>query len=486
MIKTYNNNFTYEQLMVIEKRDPWLLRELCRKFFWIYCMITEPDFYNYEHYYLKTICDELQDFYENDPNEFFVLSIPPQHGKSRTLKKFEAWIAGNDVTIRFFSISYNEDYATDSSKNLLTEIRAEHEDDKYVFHDIFPDVTLKRGEAASNRWTLKGGYNTWLSASTNSGVTGRSANIIVVDDIIKDYKTAVNKNELKKIWTWFKNTLFSRRGDNDRKIIIVMTRWSKDDLAGHILKEFENVRNVVMKAYDPIKKKMLCDAILNFENYQKLLKISSEDLIEANYNQQPIDLKGQLYTRFNTFYSDDRGIYIEKDTDNKPKYINLKKIVSVTDTADQGSDWLCSICFAEDYNKNAYILDIYYTKDAAETTIPELARFFKKNKVSTAVIESNNGGRLFALAVKKELEDVIRYYSSVKWFHQSKNKKARIISAAMDVMNRVYFPENFEEKYYDYYTDMNEYQKEGEMEHDDAPDCTTMIVEYLDGQLIKK
>lgn len=464
----YDNNLSYNDLMYIRDLDSCLFRELCRRFLWYYCMATEPDFYNSEHMYLKTICDRLQAFIETNDNKYFVLSIPPQHGKSRTIKKLEEWLLGNDIKKRFFSISYSEEYATDSSKNLLTAIRAEQEDDKIAFCDIFPGICVKRGEGAVNRWALEGGYNTWLSASTSSGVTGRSANIVVVDDIVKDYKTAVNKKELEKIWTWFANTLFSRRGDNNQKYIIVMTRWSKNDLAGKILKRFKNVDNLVMKAYDEETDTMLCDAILNKESYEEICKTSSEDLIMANYNQQPIDLKGQLYTHFNTY----------KDTD-KPGF---RRICCVTDTADSGDDWLCSIVFGETYDKKAYIIDVLFTQEAVELTIEQQAQFLKKNRVNVSVTESNNGGKMYALAVKKRLSE-LKHFCTFKWFHQSSNKYARILTNSADVMRRVYFPENWETKFFEYYTSMSEYQKMDVNEHDDAADATTMILELIDGRL---
>lgn len=463
-------DFKYDELMELLKIDSYLLKELCNRFLWIFCQILAPDFYNSEHCYLKIICDRLQTFLEDQNRKYFVLSIPPQHGKSRTITMMELWVMLKNKKIRFFSISYNEDYAIEASKALLTAIKQQPEDGIICFQDIAGgSIRVKKGDGAINRWSLDGGYSTWLSSSPGAGgVTGKSANIIVIDDIIKDYYTATNKRELSKIWTWYSNTLFSRKGDNNQKTIIVMTRWAKHDLAGEILARFPDADNLVMKAYNPETDSMLCPAILNKSSYNLILKVSSPDLVESNYNQRPIDIKGSLYTHFNTY----------KDLSDIK---NKKRTVMLCDTADEGSDWLCGILFEETYDHRAYITDVLYTKESVETTIPQTAKFIY-NRSSLSIFESNNGGKIFALSVRNELRTKFKSNQIIKWFHQSKNKEARIISTAYDVMNKVYFPEDWKQRWPEFATDLCEYQREGN-EHDDCADVMTMIAEYLNAKL---
>jgi predicted phage terminase large subunit-like protein len=67
----------------------------------------------------------------------------------------------------------------------------------------------------------------------------------------------------------------------------------------------------------------------------------------------------------------------------------------------------------------------------------------------------------------------------VQWFHQSQNKIARILSNSTWIMDHVYYPINWREKWPDYYNAMNKYQREGKNKHDDAPDATTGIAEHI-------
>lgn len=100
--------------------------------------------------------------------------------------------------------------------------------------------------------------------------------------------------------------------------------------------------------------------------------------------------------------------------------------------------------------------------------------------VNKAKFESNNGGRGFARSVRRILLEKLGTNKCViKWFHQSKNKQARILSNATWVMEHIYFPVGWQNRWPDYYEAMTKYQREGKNKHDDAPDSTTGIAEDL-------
>lgn len=442
-----------------------LYYELCRRDFWEYCKATEPDFYKEGRAYLKDYCKQLQEFVEND-ERYMIVNMPPQHGKTRTLKKLAEWKIGNDRKQRIFAISYNHDYATDLSKNVLNAIRAEHEvEEQITFSDIFPDLIIKRGDGAKNRWSVEGGFNTWLSASPNTGVTGRSATLVIIDDIIKDYAEAINRVALDKTWSWFANTLFSRKGEGKRKIIICMTRWSKYDLAGRVEDTYDDIRKIVFKAYDDKTKKMLCDDILSIEDYQEILKTTRDfpELIAANYNQEPIDVKFRLYHDLLLYDPNEIKDFVE--------------VYSYCDTADQGQDFLCNIIWGIK-NRKCYILDVYYTQEAMEITEPETAKRLKEYGVNYARIESNSGGRGFARSVVRISEDKLKNFkTTIKTFTQSQNKLSRIRSNATWVMENIYFPNKWHLLWPEFYRDICEFVSDGGNLHDDCADALTGVAE---------
>lgn len=449
--------------------------ELARREFFFYCNLKAPDFYKENRKYLVDLCREFQEFLESD-EEVLVVNEPPRHGKSRTAGLFVEWVLGNDPTKKIMTGSYNETLSTMFSKNVRNDIQEEKADQKrIVFSDIFPGVTIKRGDGAMNLWSLEGGYNNYLATSPTGTATGFGCDIMIIDDLIKSALEANNAKVLEDQWRWFTDTMLSRLEEGG-KIIVIMTRWHSDDLAGRVLKwckeKGKRYRHISMKALvNKETHEMLCTEVLSYESYQDKISAMGADIASANYQQEPIDLKGQLYTSFKT-YED-----VPMDKTGKPLFTAVR---SYTDTADEGSDWLCSIVYGG-YNKEAYVLDIIYTKEPMEVTEGLVATQLYQHQVSLAKIESNNGGKGFARAVKRILKE--KYGSNrtkVKWFHQSQNKVARILSNSTWVMDHIYFPTNWKDRWPDYYEDMNKYQREGKNAHDDGPDATTGVAENIE------
>ena len=443
--------------------------ELARREFFFYCHLKAPDFYKEDRRYLVDLCNEFQDFIQSD-DEVMVVNEPPRHGKSRTAGLLVEWVLGNDQTQKVMTGSYNETLSTMFSKNVRNDIQEEKADqNRIVFSDIFPGVTIKRGDGAMNLWSLEGGYNNYLATSPTGTATGFGATLLIIDDLIKNAEEANNELTKEKHWTWFTDTMLSRLEEGG-KIIIIMTRWASDDLAGRALEHFREagarIRHISMKALlNSQTHEMLCPEVLSYQSYQAKIKAMGADIASANYQQEPIDLKGRLYTSFKTY------------SGQLPQF---KEIRNYTDTADTGEDYLCSINYGVTFANEAYVLDVLYTKEPMEVTEPATAKMLHAGHVNVADIESNNGGRGFARSVERIKREVLgSNLTVIRWFTQSKNKQARIYSNSAWVMQHVYFPEDWKNRWPEYYSAMVKYQREGKNKHDDAPDATTGIAEKI-------
>lgn len=447
--------------------------EFARRNFFVFCNLRAPDFYKLERSYLIKLCGELQDFYENPEELIMLMSLPPRFGKSRTAGLFTQWVYGQNQKEQIMTGSYNVTLSTTFSKtvrNGISEKKARR--DKIVYSDIFPEVRIQQGDAAMNLWSLEGQHASYLATSPDGTATGFGCSLMVIDDLIKAAKEAFNEEQLEAQFRWFTDTMFSRL-EKGGKIIIIMTRWATGDLAGRVKQHFTEqgvpVREVVMKALQD-DGTMLCSDILSYEDYKLKTSAMSEEIASANYQQIPVDVKGRLYSGFKTYETlpmDEHGRSL------------VTGIYNYTDTADTGSDWLCSIDYAE-YGGEAYILNVIYTQAAMEDTEPAVAQMLHEDKVNAADIESNNGGRGFARNVQSYLRDKLKNRKCViKPFHQSENKKARILSNATWVMEHIYFPLNWRDRFPEYYKAMTSYQKAGKNGHDDAADATTGIAEHF-------
>lgn len=123
-----------------------------------------------------------------------------------------------------------------------------------------------------NLWSLENGYNNYLATSPTGTATGFGASVLIIDDLIKSADEANNANILEKHWWWFTNTMLSRLEENG-KIIIVMTRWHSQDLAGRVLQNFSNFRlkHISYKA-EQLDGSMLCSEILSKRSYENKKK----------------------------------------------------------------------------------------------------------------------------------------------------------------------------------------------------------------------
>ncbi len=442
--------------------------ELAKREFFYFCNLKAPDFYKRDRKYLVDLCNDLQAFYESDEYDALIINEPPRHGKSRTASLLVEWILGKNQDEKIMTGSYNETLSTMFSKNVRNGIMETKADPmKPVYSDVFPNVRIKRGDGAMNLWSLEGGYNNYLATSPGGTATGFGASLLVVDDLIKSYEEACNEATKEKHWEWFTNTMLSRLEEGG-KIIIIMTRWASDDLAGKALEELPEsgykIKHINMKALQD-DGTMLCEEVLSRKSFEAKKKVMGEDVVSANYQQEPIDLKGRLYTSFKTY------------DDELPQF---KYIKNYTDTADTGNDYLCSINYGVTFQNEAYILNVLYTKEGMEVTEPAQAKMMFEDEVNIADIESNNGGRSYSRNVERIMRERYKTNKTVfRSFHQSKNKAARILSNSTWVMEHIYFPHNWKHRFPEYYEAMMKYQKEGKNKHDDAPDATTGIAEKI-------
>lgn len=454
-----------KELVILEAK-----KELARREFFFYCNLRAPDFYKPNRPFLVSLCNELQAFINGD-DEVLILNLPPRHGKSRTVGMLVEWILGRNNEAKIMTGSYNETLSTMFSKNVRNTIQEEKADkDKIIYNDIFPNTHIKQGDGAMNLWSLEGGYNNYLATSPGGTATGFGCSLLIIDDLIKNAEEAYNESVLEKHWDWFTQTMLSRLEEGG-KVIIIMTRWATGDLAGRALEHYKGegkkLKHIVMKALQD-DGTMLCDEILSYRSYKSKIRAMGQEVASANYQQEPIDLEGRLYSSIKTYTRlpcDGRG------------HTLFTAYKNYTDTADTGADYLCSICYGV-YNKEAYVLDLIYTKEPMEVTEPAVAKMLNSNNIREADIESNNGGRGFARSVDRILKEKLdNSKCRVNWFHQSQNKQARILSNATGVMDHIYFPHNWQDRWPEFAKAILTYQKEGKNKHDDGPDALTGVWE---------
>lgn len=201
--------------------------------------------YTYEDYisgwHTKVLCKAL-DLVERGAIRFLIVEAPPRHSKSVHVSQlFPAKFVGNDPDRSVIVSSYSGDLATDhgrETRNLIISDRYQR-----IFKTrLAPDSTAK-GKWNTQKWVIdtltgigqwinaKGAYN---AAGVGGSITGKGADLFVVDDSIKDRKEAESLLIRDGIWKWFRSVVRTRLSPTGA-IVVMGTRWHMDDLQGRIL-----------------------------------------------------------------------------------------------------------------------------------------------------------------------------------------------------------------------------------------------------------
>lgn len=162
-----------------------------------------------------------------------MIFVPPRHGKSRQASiDFPAWYLGKHPDGQIITASYSSDLAKDFGEDTRDLVGS------FEYQQVFPETRLKDDSAAKDKWkTEHGGY--YLSVGVGGSITGKGATIALIDDPFKNRKEAESQTVRDSVYHWFTSTLYTRL-EPKGAIIIILTRWHYDDLAGRLLENMQN------------------------------------------------------------------------------------------------------------------------------------------------------------------------------------------------------------------------------------------------------
>jgi predicted phage terminase large subunit-like protein len=204
-------------------------RELARRSTHHFAALFDPNFVSSPFHldFCKRL-DRFLDDFEGNHQPCCIISAPPRHGKSICVRSMLARALGRNPRTEIMFTTYNQDFADDNGllfRDLITTP---------LYQDLYPNVVLREDSAAKdNLITAHGGGARFVGVG--GAITGRGGNILVVDDPIKNADQAASPGEMEKQIRWYVSTLRSRAMPI-YGILVVMTRWSMSDLAGHLLR----------------------------------------------------------------------------------------------------------------------------------------------------------------------------------------------------------------------------------------------------------
>ena len=240
-----------------------------------------------------------------------IINMPPRHTKSEFASYLlPAWFLGKYPQKKIIQCSHTAELAVGFGRKVRNLVDTE------VYHNIFPNLALASDSKAAGRWnTSKGGD--YFAIGIGGAVTGKGADVLIIDDPHSEQEAAIaetNPDIYDKTYEWYTSGPRQRLQPGGA-IVIVMTRWSKRDLTGQILKDalandsFDEWEVIEFPAILP-SDKPLWPEFWPLSELEKVKRDVPNSKWMAQYQQNPISESAAIVKR---------EWWMEWDSDTPPK-----------------------------------------------------------------------------------------------------------------------------------------------------------------------
>lgn len=388
-------------------------RELARRSYRDYVEYVHHG--HYRHFrHTELICEHLQPIADGEQH-FIMIEMPPRHGKSMTVTEtFPSFFIGKNPDKRVITAAYSDGLATKFgrvNRNKLNEFGTE----------IF-GIQLSESNAATKDWGIEGHNGGMISTGIGGSITGQGADLLIIDDPIKNMKEAQSQLIRDNIWDEWEATL-STRLHNNASVIVIMTRWHEDDLIGRLLarspRKWERLRlPAIAEDEDDLLGREIGEALcpeLGFDEQwadEKKREVGSRTWA-ALYQQRPSPAGGGIFKRkWWKFYVPDI------QTRNK---LNLGEDVAIlpghfddscqswdcTFKATDKSDFVAGHVWARE-KANFYLLDREHDRLDFPDTIRAIKHMSSKwPQINTKYIEDKANGSAVIQSLQNEIVGII-------------------------------------------------------------------------------
>ena len=400
-------------------------RELAKKKYIHYLTYTHRGKYKRAPHneYISEKLDQI----EKGEIDRLIIFMPPRHGKSMTVSEsFPSYFIGKNPERRAIEASYGDSLAMKFgrlNRNKIDEFGKE----------LFGIKTNKANSAVSN-WSIEGHRGGMISAGIMGTITGEGADLIIIDDVIKNRQEANSQRYRERIWDEWQNTILTRLHPNG-KIIIIMTRWHEMDLAGMILDKEPDKWTVVnlpaiAENENDLLGRNIGDALWpehGFDEHwadEKKKEVGS--MVWASlYQQRPSPQDGTIFHRkWWKFYKNKPSIFDE-----------IIQSWDATFKDADSSDYVVGQVWGR-IKQEYYLLDQVRDRMDIVATMNAIRSLSNKwNKAKTKLIEDKANGPAIISMLKRELHGIIPVNPE-----GGKVVRAQAVSPLMEAGN-VYIPD---------------------------------------------
>jgi predicted phage terminase large subunit-like protein len=385
----------------------------------------------------KYLCDRVQAFLDDRTPGVRILCIstPPQHGKSATIsERLGAWYLLNHPDDHVILVSYGDVLAKRFGKQNLNTLKQ--------FAPSF-GVTLDPGRATSQDMYIKDHDGYMISRGYGAALTGYSGDLIIIDDPVKNAEEASSEANRESKWNEFLSTIMTRQQDVTR-IVLIMTRWHEDDLAGRIQQDMGSMCEVVNipceceSDDDLLGRKIgepLCPELGKDETWLEATKKAyvtenGQRAWDALYQGRPSAMEGNLLKR-------EDWQYFSLD-DYKKDLMPLDRVIMSVDATYKDakhSDFVAIQVWGK-HKDSYYLLDRSKKRMTFTQTLNEIERMKRNNpRVRQIYIEDKANGSAIIDVLREKIGGIVAV-------EPKESKYARVEAVAfIQQMGNCYLPE---------------------------------------------
>lgn len=252
---------------------------------WLYDITPR---FSWEWQHLTLIRQHLENVTSGDCKRLMIF-VPPRHGKSEMVTiRYPVWRLKNQPEIRVIIGAYNQTLANKFSRKARRIAGGQ--------------LSINTERKAVEDWETEQGGGV-RAVGVGGGITGQGGDIIIIDDPVKNREEANSQVYRDKVWDWYTDDLFTRQ-EPGASIILIMTRWHEDDLAGRLLsQEAEKWEVISLPAIaedeDLLKREIgapLCPERFDLDALQNIKETLGNSWY-ALYQQRPLAPEGGMFKR---------------------------------------------------------------------------------------------------------------------------------------------------------------------------------------------
>jgi predicted phage terminase large subunit-like protein len=360
-----------------------------------------------------------------------MITAPPGSAKSTyTSRLFSAWYLGQHPAHVMIGASHTAELAEHWGRQVRNIVGSEE------FGDIF-GVGLAGDSSAAGRWaTDKDGE--YYAAGVGGAIAGRRADLGLIDDPVKSREDADSSTKRERLWQWYVNDFWPRLKPN-AAVILILTRWHEDDLAGRLLADME-------KGGEPWE----CFTLrMEAENDDPLGRPAGEILWSEWFTPEMVAQAKRDVRTWSALYQQrptpEGGAYFSRDwlrwyePGTVPKHLSIYMAADYA-VSDGDGDYTVIGVMGMDPQENIYLLDWWRERTASDVWAEVICDLILKWKPIELIEERGQIAKgVGPFLVKRQQER--NAYCAHKLFTPSANKptRAQAIRGRM-AQGKVYIP----------------------------------------------